>query len=187
MDNRMPNAKRAPSPDRSAAAGTLAQKSGFYLMSAVVLLVLGATLAATTRVDAAGWFGGDDAATRRERIETRAEFAVDWLLHRIDASEDQRVAIQDVVSDTIADLDALHATGRASHERLAALWTAETVDPAALEEFRSEQMARFEIASRRLTESLTAIASELDAEQRAELVEFAHEHRGRHGRHGHSH
>jgi Spy/CpxP family protein refolding chaperone len=178
------NRKRAADARSDRSADGFVQRSGLYLMAAALLLVLGATLVAATQVDASSWLRGHDEQSRHERISARVEFATDWILDRIDATEDQSKAIQQIVADSLERFHTLHEANEDSHERLAALLTGATVDPEAVEAFRSEQMQKVEIASLQLTETLVAIAAELTPEQRAELVELAERHRG-HGRHGH--
>lgn len=180
-----PGRKRPTRRHATPPADGIAQKSGFYFLAAALLLVLGATLVAATQVDASGWLrDDDDEESRHERISARAAFATDWILDRVDATEDQSTAIRSIVAKSLEQFHALHEANAESHERLSELLTAETIEPHALEAFRVEQMQKFEIASTRFTEAISAIAAELTPEQRAELVEMAERHRG-HGRHGH--
>lgn len=174
---------RTPRPRSAPTADGFFQRSGFYMMAAALLLVLGATLVAATQVGASGWFGNDHEESRHERIRSRVGFVTDLVLGRIDATEAQSIAVQEIVADSLERFHTMHEANADFDARLAALWTAQTVEPDAVEAFRFERMQRFEVASQQLTEALIAIAAELTQEQRVELVELVERHRGQ-GRHG---
>lgn len=162
------------------------QQLGFYGLALLLLGTLGATLVAATRVDASGSLKGPGADTARlERHRDHAAFAVGWMLHRIDASDAQEVAIQDIVARGLDEFHAVHAEEGDMRARAEALLTAEPLDPDAIEAFRQAQLERIDRMSRRVTELVTAVAEELEPEQRRQLAELARRHHGRHAmRHG---
>jgi Spy/CpxP family protein refolding chaperone len=142
-----------------------------YLFATLVLFVLGTTLVVTTQVDAAGWFHrGRDHDRGLDRILERTEFGVDWMLHRVDATDEQSAAIQKIVAASVTDFYALREAHSGTRERVALLLTAETLDAAAIEAFRQEQIAAVATFSAEFTEMVTAVASELTLEQRRELL-----------------
>jgi Spy/CpxP family protein refolding chaperone len=117
-----------------------------------------------------GWHGrrGWDPAARQERLE----FATDWMLSRVGATDAQRTQVKAQVSDALRDLTPLreqHVEHRqAMLERLAQ----PTVDRAALEQLRQAELQLAEKASARLLQAVAGIADVLSPDQRAALVQL---------------
>jgi len=161
---------------------------GLYAAGVIAVLGLAAALIAASQADASGWLRRGWHGERHERFGAHAEYAVDWVLHRIDATEEQGARVREIVALTIDDLGELHDERGDAHDRLEALLTAESVDRDALEAFRREQLARVDRAPRRLADAAAAIAAELSPEQRAGLAALARSHHHRRGGHrGHAH
>ncbi len=116
-----------------------------------------------------GFFRHQDPEAAREHIE----FATDWILSRVDATEDQKGQAKRVVSQAFDDLLPLVQEHRSNHETLVAEMTKANVDPAAIERLRQSQVELIDRASKELTGSLTELAQLLTPEQRVELVEMA--------------
>jgi len=155
---------------------------GLYLLAGLFLCALCLTLVAATQVEASDWWFGDgqEETDEPDRISGWIGFAVERMLHRLDATDEQSEKIQQIVADTLDDLEPLRDERAGSRERLKDLLTAETVDPEALESYRREHMARAEIVSQRLTETVAAIATELTPEQREQIADHLEHHEGRH-------
>lgn len=121
-----------------------------------------------------GHRGHPDPAEMKEHMA----LAVDHMLKRIDATDEQRERASEIAESAFDELFPLMGEHRESHERMVALLSAETVDRDALEELRAESFARFEAASKTLATSLADFAEMLAPEQRTELLEKRHGHRG---------
>ncbi|MFQ5936981.1 MAG: Spy/CpxP family protein refolding chaperone [Acidiferrobacterales bacterium] len=118
--------------------------------------------------------GGYDAQT----AATRAEFATDWVLSQVNATEEQRTQVKAIVSDAINDLYAERQQHRESHQAFFNALTQPTVDRQALDEIRRLELQRAENLSGRFVQAIADAAEVLTPEQRNELVELA-------GRFGH--
>ena len=104
------------------------------------------------------------------------------LYVEIDATEEQKRALEPIVKQTAKDLlpmrERLHAARREGLELL----TQERVDPAALEALRARQIGLADEASRRLTRAIGEAAEVLTPAQRRELTaHFARRHARWHG------
>jgi Spy/CpxP family protein refolding chaperone len=116
-----------------------------------------------------GFFRNQDPEVAREHLE----LATDWILSRVDATEDQKGRAKQVVSETYDDLLPLLQEHRSGHEALVVEMTKENLDPEAIERLRASQIELIDRASRELSGSLTEIAEILTPEQRVELLEMS--------------
>jgi Spy/CpxP family protein refolding chaperone len=118
-----------------------------------------------------GWHrhGVHDAETASER----AESATDWLLNRINASEEQRQQVKGIVQEAVQELLQI----REQHHQHKQTWlealAQPTIDRAALEQLRSTELQLADTASHRLVDTLADIADVLTPEQRSELIALA--------------
>lgn len=113
-----------------------------------------------------GWHHHDP-VTAQEHIN----FATDWLLSRIDASEAQRRQVQPLVQATVTDLQQVQAQHRAHHQALVDALARPTVDRQTLEELRRAEVQLVETLSTRLVDAIVAVAEVLTPQQRATLIE----------------
>ena len=142
----------------------------------VVLVGLGSAAAFASGF--AGHHGGDHHAMAMAHL--------DRALDSIDATEDQKTAIQAIVDDAHTQAEELRAEHEALRERGVAVWTAETLDPAAVEAQRIEMLTLADQGSLLASETLIEVGQVLTAEQRAELAELVHSfHERRRGFAGH--
>ena len=116
-----------------------------------------------------GFFRHQDPEVAREHMT----LATDWILTRVDATEDQKGQAKRVVSETFDDLRPLVQEHRSSHEALVEEMTKANFDPEAIEVLRQNQVELFDRASKELSGSLTELAGILTPEQRVELLEMA--------------
>ena len=147
---------------------------GIFSGAALGALLVGAIAAAGPALAfrafehrAGGHRVGDPAA-----IAERAEFAADFVLSRVDATEAQQVEVKRILSDTIADVTPLAEQHRANRDALHTELAREVIDPAAIEQLRQSEMALADQASRELTEALTGFAQILTVDQRNQLMEM---------------
>lgn len=117
-----------------------------------------------------------------EAMLDHARFAADRILDRIDATEEQRSEVLEIIDAAAFDLVALAPDRRALHEHVVREFTAETVDRAALEQLRADHVARMEAVSRRLVEAAADVADVLSQEQRQEVATLAERFHGRRSR-----
>ncbi len=129
------------------------------------------------KVQAAPWWmwAGSGHHFNSERMAKRVDRRVEKVLSRVDASEEQTAKVRTIAKTAIADLAALNLNPRESRAKFVELLRADTIDPAAFEALRAEQIEAADAASKRLVQGLTESASVLTVEQRRELTERWHE------------
>jgi periplasmic protein CpxP/Spy len=115
------------------------------------------------------------------RAEDRADRAVRHLAIEIDASNDQQDKLRGIVRGLVQDLLPMREKAMTARERGRTLLTQPSIDRAALEALRAEQMALADGASRRLAQALGDAADVLTPEQRRKLDERLAEFRERRG------
>ncbi|MDC8785944.1 Spy/CpxP family protein refolding chaperone [Roseateles koreensis] len=102
------------------------------------------------------------------------------MLDAADATDAQRAQIKQIMESARADLKTQMEAGRKLHEQAQALFTAPTIDAAAIEKLRLQLLAHHDQASKRMSLAMIDAAKVLSAEQRAKLAEKMkkmHEHR----------
>ena len=110
-------------------------------------------------------------------IQTHVEKMVEHFAHHVDATTEQQAKLSTVAAAAAADLMPLHQEFFAAHQKVIALLRQPTIDRAAIEALRAEQIARADAASKRLTQALVDAAEILTPEQRAKALDrFDHEH-----------
>lgn len=122
-----------------------------------------------------GWHGhrsrahAMDPAARRDRVE----FAADWVLTRVQATDAQREQIKGILVQALQELGPLHDQHRQHRDAFVAALGEPTVDRVALEQLRLAELQLAEQASARIVTALADIADALTPEQRAELLKLA--------------
>jgi Spy/CpxP family protein refolding chaperone len=143
--------------------------------------LLGASLTAwSNQGGPGGWHGGGRwcrTAMSPEAERERMEFAADWMLNKIQASDAQREQVKAILAQTLQDLAPLRDQHRRHREAFLAAMMQPSVDRAALEELRRSELQLAETASGRILTALADAAEVLTPEQRAELVRMAREFR----------
>ncbi|MCW5624355.1 MAG: Spy/CpxP family protein refolding chaperone [Burkholderiales bacterium] len=110
---------------------------------------------------------GPDPEAMRERME----FATDWMLSKVKATDSQKLQVRGILTATFDDLRGLAETHRHNRHALFQVLSADTVDRAQLEALRQSELALADRASRRITQALADTADVLTPEQRRELAE----------------
>jgi Spy/CpxP family protein refolding chaperone len=99
----------------------------------------------------------------------------------IDASNEQQEKLRAIVKGAVRDLLPIREKSVLARERAQTLLTGPSIDRAAIEQFRTEQMALADAASRRFAQALGDAAEVLTPEQRRKLHERLTEMRERWG------
>jgi periplasmic protein CpxP/Spy len=161
-------------------------RGGRRLLLALVI-VLGASLAGVFISQAVGqedgfglgpWHGGwhhggfMGGADESASIQDHVDRAVGHLAIEIDATTEQQDKLRAIVTAAVNDLQPLHEQARAAHQQAHDLLTQPTIDRAALEKLRSDQIALWDTASRRITQAIGDAAEVLTPEQRQKLGEL---------------
>lgn len=113
------------------------------------------------------------------KMDERIESMVKRMLSRVDATEEQRAKVSAIAEQAAADLRGLRDKQRALRTRGMELLGAPTVDRAAMEGLRAEQMKLADEASKRVSLAMADSAEVLTPEQRAKLAQGMKERQGR--------
>jgi Spy/CpxP family protein refolding chaperone len=123
-----------------------------------------------------GWHDGARwcrASKNPEAQRERAEFATDWVLNKLDATDAQRTQVKAIVAGTLQELAPLRDQHRQHREAFLAALAQPDVDRATLEDLRRAELQLAENASQRIVTAVADAAAVLTPEQRAELVKMA--------------
>ncbi|MGE5128246.1 MAG: Spy/CpxP family protein refolding chaperone [Sphingomonadaceae bacterium] len=118
------------------------------------------------------------------QAEARVNRMLGHLYVEIDASDAQKQKIDPIVKAAARDLFPLRQKMRDIRRQQRQLFTAEKVDPAAIEKLSEERVKLTEQISRRFTKALVEVAEVLTPAQRQQLAERFGRFGGGHGRHG---
>lgn len=114
----------------------------------------------------------------------RAEKMVSRLLSKVDATDEQKKKVADIVKSAMGDMKAIREKSRDGRRATAELLSKPTIDRAALEGLRAQQIGLADAASKRLTQALADAADVLTPEQRAKLGDRLKSRMEGHHRHG---
>lgn len=103
--------------------------------------------------------------------EDRADRMIRHLAIEIDATPEQLGRLRAIANGAVKDLYPLRERAQTARERARGLLTEPTVNRAAIEAFRGEQMALADEASRRIAQALADAAEVLTPEQRRKIDE----------------
>ena len=154
----------------------------------VGLLAAGAVVVGVGVAASQPW-GGSGFGPRGAFMNMRAEWGVNRMLDRVDATQDQKDKVTAIVKSALSDLEPLRAGRATFRDEAARLMKADKIDRAEIEKFRAQRIAQADAASKRVTQALADAADVLTPKQRAELVGrmegFAFSRGMRHGSMGH--
>lgn len=103
-------------------------------------------------------------------MNMRAEWGVNRMLDRLDATPEQKEKVTAIVKKALADLEPMRNGRTAFRNDAARLMKADKVDRAELEKLRVLHLMQADTASKRITQALADAADVLSPKQRAELV-----------------
>jgi Spy/CpxP family protein refolding chaperone len=104
-----------------------------------------------------------------EQLVDRADRAVRHVAIELDASADQQAKLEAIVKSAVTDLAPMRDKVRATHQKVRELLTATTVDRAAIEKLRAEQVATMDTLSKRIAQAVGDAAEVLSPDQRRKL------------------
>jgi periplasmic protein CpxP/Spy len=107
-----------------------------------------------------------DAADMSERLE----FATDWFMQRLEATDEQRQQVQTLVRGAVQDLAPLREQHQAHRQAFLEALQQPSIDRHTLEALRRAELQLAETASSRFINTLADIADILTPAQRVELL-----------------
>ena len=105
------------------------------------------------------------------QAEDRADRLVRHFAIEIDATPQQQDRLREIAKTAVKDLIPLREQAQARRERARTLLTQSTIDRAAIETFRADQMTLADTASKRIAQALADAADVLTPEQRRKIDE----------------
>jgi Spy/CpxP family protein refolding chaperone len=102
-------------------------------------------------------------------VEDRVDRGVRHAAIELDATAEQQEKLRSIAKAAVKDLLPMREKARTARERAKGLLTQPTVDRAAIEAFRAEQMALAEAASKRFAQAVGDAAEALTPEQRKKV------------------
>jgi Spy/CpxP family protein refolding chaperone len=113
-----------------------------------------------------------------EQAEARIDRMAARLVRSVDGTPEQRQKVSEIAKAAAKDLQALRKQGRDLRRQGMDLLKAPTIDRAAIEALRGEQMAVADAISKRMSNAFADTAEVLTPEQRAKLGERMQSRRG---------
>jgi len=115
------------------------------------------------------------------KLEEHLDRMLKHLYVEVDATDAQRLQLAPIVKSAARDLLPVRTKIHEARRQAVQLLSQDTVDRAALEALRAEQLQLIEQASRRLTQALADVADVLTPEQRQSLAARIGRWHGHHG------
>ena len=117
-----------------------------------------------------GPFGGPPLTA--DQITERADHLVRHLAIELDATSDQTTKLEAIVKGAVTDLVPMRDKIMAARQQARSLLTGPTVDRAAIEKLRTEQIANIDAVSKRITQAFADMADVLTPDQRRKIDEM---------------
>lgn len=120
-----------------------------------------------------GWRGGPfGGGFDPAQAEARADRMVRHIAVEVDASTEQQEKLRGIVRNAVKDMLPLREKMVEARQQARNLLTGQTVDRAAVEKLRSDQLGVADALSKRFTQAITDAAEVLTPEQRRKLSEL---------------
>lgn len=127
-----------------------------------------------------GWHDGPmSGQVDPERAARFTEKMADRIVSAVDGTPEQKSRIQSIAQAAMTDLMPLREQARTARRQSVDLLAARSIDRAAIERLRAEQIATADGASKRLAQALADTAEVLTPEQRVRLAERMQRRAGR--------
>jgi protein CpxP len=168
-----------PQDSQAGAAAQKPRRRRFWMLAGVATVVAGLAACAPGHHRHGDGPMGMHGQMDPESMGKRVDKAVEWVLSDVQASAEQKQKVSAIAKQAIGDLAPLRDKHRAARKSAVELMAAPTVDRAAMETLRAEQLQLADQASRRVTQALADVADVLTPEQRVKLKERLDKRMGR--------
>jgi Spy/CpxP family protein refolding chaperone len=108
-----------------------------------------------------------------DEVREHVEDAAEWMLGKVDATEQQTAEVQTILDGSVEPLMELARQHRAHRKALIDIFSAPEIDRQQLEELRLQEMQVADAASSRLLQTLADAAEVLSPKQRRGLADRA--------------
>ena len=108
-----------------------------------------------------------------EVAKEHAEDAAEWMLDKVDATDEQQERAKAIITASVDDFVGLAEKHRAQRDAFIDAFSQPAIDREELEKIRQTEMQLADAASARLVTALADVAEVLTPEQRQELLEYA--------------
>ena len=171
------------SPSNSSEPKPCRRRGRRWLFIATVVLAAALTGAVASRAISQHAFGPSFMSGTFDpaRAEDRADRMTRHVAIELDATNDQQEKLRTIAKGAVKDLLPMREKSLSGRQRAHALLTQPTVDRAAIEALRAEQMALADAASKRIAQALGDAAEVLTPEQRRKMDDHLNEMRERPG------
>ena len=105
-----------------------------------------------------------------EQASKRIDKMVNWVLDDVGASAEQKQRVAQIAKEAVQEMMPMRTQHKAARGRAVDLLAEPTIDRAAIEQLRVEEMQLGEAASKRLTKAIADAAEVLTPEQRVKLA-----------------
>ena len=155
-------------------------RRGFWALLALPLLLGAGLYAVRAHADAGfgfgpGGFGGGSPEQHKAFMERR----LDKMLDQVNATDSQRTAIKAIFARMFDEMRPIHQQHQTLHSSFVTALSANTVDPAAIENLRKQIAPLADQASQVFSKAILDASQVLSAEQRQALMKHIGEHHGR--------
>ena len=116
-----------------------------------------------------GWGRGGRAAMTPEQMNARIDRVVERALTSVDGTPDQKQKVSAIAKQAAGELRPLRESHANARKKAIELLSANTVDRAALEKVRADELQAAEAASKRMTQAIADAAEVLTPDQRVKL------------------
>jgi Spy/CpxP family protein refolding chaperone len=120
------------------------------------------------------WHGGGfmSGPLTEAQIDDRIDRATKHLAIELDATSDQQMKVAGIAKAAVKDLLPMREKAQAAHQQAVALLTAPTVDRAAIEKLRTDQIALADAASKRIVQAADDASDVLNPDQRRKIADW---------------
>ena len=106
-----------------------------------------------------------------EQAGERIDKTVKWVLHDVNATDDQKRKVSEIAKSAMRDLLPLRDQHHAARSQAIDLLSRPAIDRDAIEQLRALELELAEAASKRISQALADTAEVLTPEQRVKLAE----------------
>jgi protein CpxP len=181
MDQNQQDSTPSPVPAASTGEPKSGNRRRFWKRAALFAAIGSVFAVAGAKVMAHGHGHGFGHGGDPEMMRKMGETGLRHMLSRAGASDTQQAKVVAIMDAAFKDLQPMREQHLAARKSLAGLMARPTVDRAALESIRAEQIRLADTASKRMTQAMADSAEVLSPEQRVKLAERMQKFGGRGG------